>query len=173
VRSLHKDDIVAYFTVKRRYFKEAAHRRLTALLKVVSEERSHLAAERWYEKNGFPLPKNIMVPRNPPLPLEMTEGGYRENGSFIAPRGTEDAARVLADWDRIYQERSCEVGDVRVCEPLLVDVCTGLMFDGDRVRVVFGERGFPNTQWRPAQVERRDMQMILRAVGREDLAEEI
>jgi hypothetical protein len=76
VRSFQRDDIILYFTTKSSYLGPAAHRRLTGILRVIVEFGSHAAAALWYEQNGFSLPRNIMVPGNPPLPLEMTEGGY-------------------------------------------------------------------------------------------------
>lgn len=172
VRRLRCDDIVAYFTVKRSYEGSAApHRRLTAVLRVVAEERSHASAARWYEQNGFPLPRNIMVPGNGPLPLAQTEGGYRDHdGEIVLPRSSTDEARVLQHWDKLYQQRRYDVGAVRVCEPIYVNVSEGYPFRDQTVDEVFGKAGFPNTQWRFAPCSIEIMRSILVLVGGEDLA---
>ena len=164
VQQLREGDVVAYFTVKGRYFDEREHRRLTAVLRVIHEARSHLAADRWYELHGFSLPRNIMVPRNPPLPLEMTEGGYHKGNEFIAPSDQVDAAQVLEDWNRVYEERRCRRGAVRICIPLLVDIRQGFRLSDEELRHIFGAAGFPNTQRRPARIDLDVMKAILIAV---------
>jgi hypothetical protein len=169
----HRHDIILYFTVKGRYCGLARHRRLTAVLRVIDELPSHAQAARWYDNSGFVLPRNIMVPGNPPLPLEMTEGGYRENGQIFLPRDSGDAARVLAHWNQLYQERSEELGDVRVCFPLRVNVFEGFPLSDSLVAQIFGDAGFPNTQFRPAKVSKSLVESVLRRTGNDDVIEKL
>lgn len=172
VKRLRCDDVVAYFTVKRIYEAGAVpHRRLTAVLRVVAEERSHASAARWYEQHGFPLPRNVMVPGNGPLPLAQTEGGYRDkDGAIVLPKSSQDEARVLQHWEKLYQKRRYDVGAVRICEPIYVNVCEGYAFRDHVVDEVFGKAGFPNTQWRFALCSAEVIRSILLLVGGESLA---
>ena len=175
VKRLRCEDVVAYFTVKRSCYGEAAwHRRLTAVLRVVAEERSHASAARWYEQHGFPLPRNIMVPGNGPLPLAQTEGGYRdEDGEIVLPKSLQDEARVLQHWEKLYQQRRYDVGAVRICEPIYVNVREGHPFRDHDVEKVFGKAGFPNTQWRFAPCSVEITRTILRLAGGEDLTAQL
>lgn len=175
VKRLHCDDVVAYFTVKRIYEGGAApHRRLTAVLRVVAEERSHANAARWYERHDFPLPRNIMVPGNGPLPLAQTEGGYRgDDGEVVLPKSSQDEARVLQHWEKLYQQRRYDVGAVRVCEPIYVNVREGYAFREHIVDEIFGKAGFPNTQWRFACCSAEIMKSILLLVGGDSLAAQL
>lgn len=171
VTTLHCGDIVAYFTVKRPYFGKEGHRRLTAVLRIVHDARSHVQAAKWYEERGLLLPRNVMVYGNPPLPIDATEGGYREGDRIVAPTSPADAPRVLAHWDALYEERRLAVGDVRICTPVLLDIWDGYIFNDEQVHRVFGDAGFPNTQWRPSGQSAETMVSILHAVGRSDLIE--
>ncbi|WP_434046215.1 MULTISPECIES: hypothetical protein [Sorangium] len=141
------------------------------MLRVISEAKSHAAADRWYEQHGIARPRNIMVPGNPPLALEATEGGYRENGKIVLPTSPADAPRVLAHWDNLYQQRRYKVGDVRICEPLVVNIQCGYPFPERFVNEVFGNSGFPDTEWHPVEVSRDIMRAVLTAVGRSDVAD--
>ena len=112
-----------------------------------------------------------MVPSNPPLPLDATEGGYRDKktGRIVPPSSPADASRVLDYWDGTYQVRRCNEGHVRVCIPVLVDVWSARVFSDDMVREVFGSRGFPKTQYRPAEVSRDEMIALLTVIGHTEL----
>lgn len=68
------------------------------------------------------------------------------------------------------QQRRYKIGDVRICEPLFVDVESGYPFHEDRIVATFGTAGFPNTEWGPAEVPREVMRALLAAVGRDDIA---
>lgn len=176
MKRLRCGDVVAYFTVKRCYQGDvASHRRLTAVLRVVAEERSHASAARWYEQHGFPLPRNIMVPGNGPLPLAQTEGGYRDDdGKIVLPNSPQDEARVLQHWEKLYQQRRYKVGAVRVCEPIYMNVREGYPFLDRDVDDVFGKAGFPDTQWRFAPCSVEITRSILMLVGGgESLAEQL
>jgi hypothetical protein len=166
VKRFRVNDVVAYFTTKYRNPGQVYQRRLTAVLRAIHELPSHFQADQWYRGNGFGLPRNIMVPSNPPLPLDATEGGYRDaNKKIVPPRSPEDAQRVLDYWDSTYEDRRCKVGHVRICDPLLVNVWSAPVFSDEMVREVFGSRGFPETRYRPAEISRDEMIALLTAIG--------
>ncbi|MBV8519376.1 MAG: hypothetical protein JO197_18435 [Acidobacteria bacterium] len=89
---LQKCDRVAYMTKLGRYDEREAHWRLTALLTVLERFESHAGAAEWHRARGLALPRNCMVDRNPPLPLDFTdltqkdlrvwEGSYRRRAAI-------------------------------------------------------------------------------------------
>jgi hypothetical protein len=165
LRKFNKDDLIAYFTVKRPYFGEPSHWRSTAVLRVLESCRSHAGAGDWYRARSQPLPRNLMLPGNPPLPLSETEGFYRredQNGEEVRvySRGPDDDERVVREWDAIYAERRGRCQDVRVCEALFRDIEDGRVMNDDAVRDVF--RGpFPNTELRPQRVPAATMHRLM------------
>jgi hypothetical protein len=149
---------------------------LTAVLSVLSARKSHAGAGDFYRERGLPLPRNLLLPGNPPLPIEMTEGFYRTEGPDgaevrVSPRDAEDGPRVVAAWDKLYSQRKNQCQDVRICEPRFVDVAQGRVVDDATVLNVFGPKGFPNTQLRPAKLDRAIVVALLQACGLGAVAE--
>jgi hypothetical protein len=165
LRKFNALDLVAYFTVKRPYFGEPSHWRLTAVLRVLELFKSHAGAGDWYRGRSLPLPRNLMLPGNGPLPLRETEGFYRlPSGTRVFPNGPDDDERIVREWDAIYAKRRGECQDVRVCEAVFRDVEHGRVLDDAAARDVFGGR-FPNTELRPQKVAAATMRRLLVAVG--------
>ena len=161
LRKFKKDDLVAYFTVKRPYAGELSHWRSTAVLRVLEECRSHAGAGDWYRARSQPLPRNLMLPDNLPLSLSETEGFYRlPDGTQVFPTGPDDDARIVREWDAIYAKRRGDCQDVRVCEAVFRDITDGRVMDDATAREVFGG-AFPNTELRPQKIPAATMRKLL------------
>lgn len=177
VRKLEIGDVVIYTTVRDAYEGIAAHRRMTAVLRVIAAHRSHPSAADFYRTRDLPLPRNLFVPNNPPLPLDMTEGFYwtKVNGRKVrvAPDGPADAPRILAEWDAIYRERRDRCQDVRICEIVFRDLWNGRIVDEQMISAIFGPDGFPNTEYRPARIGQTTAAALLSQCGLGDIAPSI
>ena len=176
VRKLAEGDIVVYVTTRGPFEGQEPHRRLTAVLTVLSARKSHAGAGDFYREKGLPLPRNLLLPGNGPLPIEMTEGFYRADGPDgeevrVSPRDAGDGPRVVAEWDKQFTLRKNQCQDVRICEPRFVDVAQGRVLDDATVTSVFGPKGFPNTQLRPAKMDRAIAVALLQACGLGEVAE--
>ena len=165
VRVLSGGDLVAYFGVKFPYFGQASHRRLTAVLRVIEECRSHLQAGDWYRARKEALPRNLMLPGNDPLPLGMTEGFYRPPGArgrqdWVRPTGPSDHERVVREWNELYARRRGRCQDVRVCEIVFRDINQGRIVNDAVISDVF-DGSFPNTEHRPREIGAHTMRTLL------------
>lgn len=94
-------DEVVYITTKDHYGESYRHWRLVARLRVLKRFKSHPEASAWYLAKLGELPRNCMVPGNPPLPLTKTARGV----SACAP-ACGGASASLEDWDAGYQYRA-------------------------------------------------------------------
>jgi hypothetical protein len=110
---------VAYITKRGAYDSPEPHWRLTALLRVVRRFESHLLAAAWYTSLNLPLPRNLIVPGNSPLPLEATDGVIPAQ---LKHRAELTAEGIVQRWDARYALRSRQVGVVLSCEPLFLNV---------------------------------------------------
>jgi hypothetical protein len=165
LRKFIKDDLIAYFTVKRHYFGEPSHWRLTAVLRVLEPFKSHAGAGDWYRGRSLPLPRNLMLPGNSPLPLSETEGFYRlPDGTQVFPRGPDDDERIVREWDAIYARRRGDCQDVRVCEVVFRDLIEGRVMDDVAARDVFAGP-FPNTELRPQKLSSATMRRLMTWLG--------
>jgi len=88
VGRLHEGDVVAYVTVKHR-----GERRLVAILEVIKRFRDHDEAAAWYREHTGGIPRNCMVPGNPPLPQDMAQPCNCKQGG-------------CSGWDKGYQRRA-------------------------------------------------------------------
>lgn len=109
---LREHDVVVYWTKKARYGTPIAHRRLTAILRVLQVFESHADAAAWYRDRGLPLPSNCLVPGNPPNPVSRTH--RRSQHSHL--KGEDEFVRR---WELGYQARARRFGCFLACEPLL------------------------------------------------------
>ena len=71
----------------------------------------------------------------------------------------------MAEWDKVYSQRKNQCQDVRICEARFVDIAQGRVVDDAMVVNVFGPKGFPNTQLRPAKLDRAIVVALLQACG--------
>jgi hypothetical protein len=93
---LQVGDRVAYLTVRGRYLRDNENGwRLVAVLRIVHRFTSHAEAATWYEQHGKPLPSNCFVEKNPPKPLELTNGDPPKE---VKQRGESDPVRVVRLW---------------------------------------------------------------------------
>lgn len=177
VRKLEVGDVVIYTTVRDAYDGTAAHRRVTAVLRVIAAHRSHPSAADFFRARDLPLPRNLFVPNNPPLPLDMTEGFYwkKVDGRKVrvSPGAPADEPRILEEWNTIYRQRRDKCQDVRICEIVFRDLWNGRAIDDHTVSTVFGDGGFPNTEHRPARIGRATAAALLRACALDEPAASI
>jgi len=111
---LRVTDHVAYLTTVGRYAgadKAAGeeHWRLVALLRVAQRFESHADAAAWYARSRLALPRNLVVPGNPPLAFELTDGGDADPEREV-PRAT------VKRWEVLHRARATEHGAVLVCD---------------------------------------------------------
>ncbi len=130
VRRLRPGDVVAYMTVKGLYGETQPHWRLVAILEVRQYFRSHAEAAVWYRGAGLPLPRNLLVPGNPPQPFDRTGG----------PRGPDrdrigDSTRA---WDGLYRTRARRSPTVATTRPLFRELHRPPAINMETMRRVFG-----------------------------------
>jgi hypothetical protein len=102
-------------TKRGRYGKELpSHWRLTALLRVVHRSETHSEAADWYRQRGLCVPRNCMVPKNDPLPLEHTDRFIHREIKAV----TTNPTRIVKLWDDRYKKRMKENSMVLSCEVL-------------------------------------------------------
>ncbi len=132
---LNESDIVVYMTVKRKYPGYSfAHRRLTAILRVIRRFESHRLAASWYQDCGLGLPSNCMVAGNHPLELDRARN--------------LDNFNSIEQWDTVYRCRSERNGVFLVCDSLFLNLwCPPVIEDG-MLTEVFGK--VPGTQNPPS-----------------------
>jgi hypothetical protein len=140
-------DTVVYLTKKGSYQGlTEPHWRLVAILKVFEVFRTHSEAATWHRERGLPLPSDCIVPGNPPLPLDHTEGPDED----------------LAKWDATYQARTTKNGTLVLCKPLWMDLFAPPIVRLKDLLDVFGR--IPPTRNPPA-VPEADVQKLLAMVG--------
>lgn len=145
---LSPGDLVVYATVKHPYFGEPAHRRLAAILEV-----RQTCTHRVYAKKHTRLAKNCIVPGNPPLSYEFTEGFFEDERGIhslndvarrhrIDPRSQKARSLFSTEWDRIYRSRKRYSDTIVTCKKIFVE-----LLDPPRIpEDVFTPNRFPMTQ---------------------------
>ena len=111
---------VAYITKRGAYESNEPHWRLVALLQIAHRFESHAEAAAWYTSQNLPIPRNLIVPGNPPLPLCATDGVIpTELGSRAGELSPEG---IIQRWDARYALRSRKFGVVLSCEPFFINI---------------------------------------------------
>jgi hypothetical protein len=135
---LYEGDRVAYYAVKAKYAAHGTrHRCLVALLEVIKRCESHDGAAAWYSSRGLSLPSNLLVPGNPPKPLEETNHEPPGNLKRLMPRMA--AGKVVELWDAQYRTRALKWGVVLVCRPIWLDVWTPPVLSESTLQQIFGK----------------------------------
>jgi len=111
---LIEDDLVAYMTTKRRFGRSSAHRRLTAVLRVIEVVDSHADGAEWYRQRRLSLPNNCMIPGNRAKPLQRSH-----QHSPVLACGGESGCGL---WDRRYRIRARRWGSFAICERLWAEL---------------------------------------------------
>jgi len=117
---LREGDKVAYMTKKGFYGQRTPHWRLTALLQVIHRFESHQEAAHWYLEKSTGLPRNCMVPRNPPLPLDHTD--FELDRNLKSRMKALSPAAAIRLWDAAYRQRAELYPVLLACKPLFVEV---------------------------------------------------
>ena len=135
---LRERDIVVYLTRKGRYEEPVAHRRLTAVLRVLQVFESHGEAAAWYRTRNLSLPSNCLVPGNPPNPVSRSHRHNRH--SHLA-----DEDEFTRRWDHDYRARARRFARFVVCRPIKVILgCDAPIVHDEDLEHVFGK--VPATQ---------------------------
>jgi hypothetical protein len=112
--------------------------------------------------------------------MQMTEGFYwkkvkRDGKVFkerVFPQDPDDYARVLGEWDRLYEQRRLACQEVRPCTALWRDIRVGRRFTDDVALESFPD-GFPSAKDRPQEVARGTFVALLRRLELEDVADQL
>jgi len=127
-------DTVVYLTVKGKYSGyRVGHWRLTAVLQVVNRFESHGDAGAWYRERGLEVPRNCMVPGNPPLPMDQTANPHNYSNVRI--------------WDAVYRKRVSKHGVFLACESLFRELHDPPVVTSEMLMEWFGR--IPGTQTPP------------------------
>jgi hypothetical protein len=114
---LYEGDLIVYVTKASRFRRDRPpHWRLAAVLHVVRRFESHQAAATWYERRSVPLPRNCVVPSNPPLAFDFTDGVLSPD--LRARLNDLGAEKVVRLWDEGYKRRAANYPVFLACEPL-------------------------------------------------------
>jgi len=144
---LLEGDIAVYLTRKGRYpGYPDSHWRFVAMLQVLHRFRTHRAAADWYLANNVPLPKNCIVPGNPPLPLDHTLGDHHD----------------LQQWDAVYHARALLCGTFLVCQALYRELDNPPVVTVAMMQAVFGR--IPGLQ-NPGSISQDELDNFRNACG--------
>jgi hypothetical protein len=144
---LHTGDVVVYLTMKGTYpGRRDPHWRFVAALRVRQLFPSHREAAEWHRAQGLPLPSDCLVPDNPPLPLDHTDG-------------PDDN---LAEWDGVYQARVAAHGTLAICDPLWIDLYDPPVLTPAQLFRIFGR--IPPTR-NPPPILVRELEALMSAAG--------
>lgn len=128
---LSVSDTVVYLTVKGKYSGyRVGHWRLTAVLQVVNRFESHGDAGAWYRERGLEVPRNCMVPGNPPLPMDQTANPHNYSNVRI--------------WDAVYRRRVSKHSVFLACESLFRELHDPPVVTSEMLMEWFGR--IPGTQ---------------------------
>lgn len=123
---LEPGDRVAFVTHRGRHkgLYGDAHWRLVALLRVALRFESHAEAAEWYTSRRMALPRNLIVPGNPPLPLDHSDGRAPHELPEDAPPpdADESAGKRLRAWDALCRARARRHGVVLACRPVFLEL---------------------------------------------------
>lgn len=150
---------VAYFTVGRHRF--------VAVLLIERTFPSHAhARDEWYVPRGLPLPSNLMVAGNDPLPFELTCGFFTgANGRIVRSiGGVPTPNELVRRWNDLYRARVRDFPHVHVCRPLYVELQDPIELTQEVAGKVFPKSRFPGTQ-NPARVDEHVIDDIAGALG--------
>jgi hypothetical protein len=131
-------DLVGYMTRKASYGTGRAHRRFTAMLRVIETFDSHKAAAAWYAERDVALSNNCMTPGNEANPLDHSHRIFKASGCA-------GDARTHKEWDLSYHARARKYPRYVVCEPIVIRVDSDAPEATDKIlKAVFGR--IPGTQ---------------------------
>jgi len=130
---LEVGDSVIYVTTKGSAATGLRH--VVAALQVIARFDSHRAAAEWYKSMALPVPSNCLVPGNPPLDIDHTDGG-------------KPPASDLRRWDLTYQLRTRRCGTFLVCKPLKIELHKPPTITEQELKSIFGK--VPATRTPPA-----------------------
>jgi len=148
-------DRIIYVTRKRKLGGDEAHRRLTAVLEVLTTLPTHEAAAAWYRERNLTLPSNCMIDGNPPLPVSMT---HKINEHRIADEGA-----WTKTWDTGYRVRARRCGTFVICKPLWIDLTWNAPVVHDELlKDVFG--AVPGTR-NPGRLDLKRLTVLLERLG--------
>ena len=144
------NDIIVYITVGGIFHPHKIGHHLVAVLQVINVFQSHTLGSSWYLANFSSLPKNCMIPNNPPLDFDKTGGNFKVKiqlnhfMSMSPQRQTLIGQRRILNWDSQYLFRSSK-WPVFICtKPLFLNLTNpNLITRTDFIRI-FGK--IPNTQ---------------------------
>lgn len=123
-----------YLTVKGKYpGYRVGHWRLTAVLQVVNRFESHGVAAAWYGERALELPRNCMVPENPPLSLDQTTTPHNYPSVRI--------------WNAVYRRQVSKHSVFLACESLFWELHDPLVVPSEMLMEWFGR--IPGTQIPP------------------------
>ena len=131
-------DLVGYMTRKASYGTGRAHRRFTALLRVIETLDSHKAAATWYAERNVTLSNNCMVSGNEANELDHSHRIFKASGCA-------GDARTHKEWDLSYHARARKYPRFVICEPVFINVSWDAPEATDKLlKAVFGR--IPGTQ---------------------------
>jgi hypothetical protein len=145
---LRVGDIVIYMTKIGNYLHPQVkenHWRLTAILEVYKRFSSHADAANWYQEQHMKLPTNCMIPGNPPVPLEKSEGRH---GTLPVLRPIPMRYKRhqlpmldydLLAWDKWYEERVKKWGVFLACTVQHRELWSPPIITRERMIDIFGD----------------------------------
>ena len=151
---LNVGDTAVYLTVKRTHQGiKPTHWRLTSILRVIKRFETHREAADWYESQGLNLPSNCLVRGNPPLPLDITVGHYKD------PKQGYVKAKRVEDWDINYQARARKWGTFLACESLFTELWNPPLISTIDAAAIFDKGRILSTQTPPVITDQEFMRL--------------
>ena len=113
------------------------------VLKTYAERSAHAEVANLCRDFGLPLPGNCMIlPDNPPLPLDYTGGRRDEARKTIAALRAatpQDAMEIVRKWDLGYRQRVRITPNVALCYLHFVELYTPPFVSVKELELVFGK----------------------------------
>ena len=126
----------------------AKHWRLTAILKVIKQFKSHEQAAKWYNEQEVKLPSNCLVRGNPPLKLDQTNN-YSKH-------------RSVKYWDAVYRKRVRDYPVFLACKAIFLEINDPPVVTRKTLCDVFDR--IPGTR-NPPKITDEEYQKLIQRVG--------
>jgi len=162
------NDIIVYITVGGKFSPHKNGHHLVAILQVINVFQSHAMGANMYMSMLNLLPKNCMVPNNPPLDFDKTAGNFKFKFqlnhfmSLPAQRQTLIGQGRLKTWDSNYLIRSSR-WPVFICtKPLFLNLTNPNLITRTDFLRIFGK--IPNTQI-PKAISQTQLNQLQNLIG--------
>jgi len=162
--NLYPNDIVAYITVKGKWFENFDHYRLISIFLAKDKKHSHSQAASWYKtNNNNSTPSNRMIPENPPYNFKRTMGNYvtkkgiKRYMGYSKEKQDKIGKRRIEIWNDEYLAKAKKWGDFVITKTIFKNYHDPPIITIEEMIRIFGK--VPNTR-NPNKISREELREL-------------